>query len=429
MSIVTINIGQCGTQIGHDLFSILYENATTCSQGQNQELKSCKKYKDSVLKTFFNETSMSSQEARCVSVDMELKAITKALKNQSKQEWKYAKGQQFFQKSGSGNNWSYGFNQLGKRFENDILDIIRKEVEKCDSFAGFQFLMSIAGGTGSGVGSFLLNSVRDNYSKSNIINPFVLPYEQGEVAVQYYNALLSLASMSYSCDLNIIMHNNYLHDVCKRDLGISQVSFSDMNSVAAYELASVLLPVDSNRKSSRLFSSNRLNDIVIAATNSTQLKMAEMCSIPHIAKASIPFTTFSWHYLAGGLNKLVTSRSRSSIQYVSNIVTLRGSEANLYDIAPHIGKKLNFRSYLNAKGSLPLIWRCTKPLNTYEKSISLLSNSSACIKPLSVVVDKAWPLFCSRSYIHQYKKYGLDEDDFETAFSTVQGVMSSYKSL
>ena len=42
------------------------------------------------------------------------------------------------------------------------LDRIRKLIEKCSNFQGFLMLNSIGGGTGSGLGSLLLENISDD---------------------------------------------------------------------------------------------------------------------------------------------------------------------------------------------------------------------------------------------------------------------------
>jgi hypothetical protein len=55
--------------------------------------------------------------------------------------------------SGRGNNWAFGFNETS-RLE-DILDAYRKIMEQNIAHEGTMMINSIAGGTGSGLGSRL----------------------------------------------------------------------------------------------------------------------------------------------------------------------------------------------------------------------------------------------------------------------------------
>lgn len=65
----------------------------------------------------------------------------------------------------------------------------------------------------------------------------------------------------------------------------------------------------------------------------------------------------------------------------------------------------------------------------YEKSASLVSNSRSAIRPLDQILEKAWNMFASRAYVHQYIQRGLSEEDFLDAFVMLEQVVASYKKL
>lgn len=61
--------------------------------------------------------------------------------------------------SGAGNNWAHGFHVYGPQYRDSILDLVRAEAEQCDSLQGFLLVHSLGGGTGSGLGSYLLSAL------------------------------------------------------------------------------------------------------------------------------------------------------------------------------------------------------------------------------------------------------------------------------
>jgi tubulin delta len=73
-----------------------------------------------------------------------------------------------------------------------IEQILRKEVERADRLSAFLVCMSLAGGTGSGVGSYYTEVLRDEYPRTCIVNSCVWPFSTGEVILQNYNFLLTL---------------------------------------------------------------------------------------------------------------------------------------------------------------------------------------------------------------------------------------------
>ena len=119
---------------------------------------------------------------------------------------------------GAGNNWASGFEQGGKISEK-IFDMIDREADGSDNLQvrfsrknqNTRFLLNIpmpnqvkaftvchstAGGTGSGLGSYLLENLADRYPKKIIQTYSVFPSQESErgsdVVVQPYNTILTL---------------------------------------------------------------------------------------------------------------------------------------------------------------------------------------------------------------------------------------------
>ncbi len=67
---------------------------------------------------------------------------------------------------------------------------------------GFMLLHSIAGGTGSGLGSFILERMNDRFPKKLIQTYSVFPDTQsgGDVVVNPYNSLLALRRLTQNAD-------------------------------------------------------------------------------------------------------------------------------------------------------------------------------------------------------------------------------------
>ncbi|KAI5312879.1 hypothetical protein L3X38_042053 [Prunus dulcis] len=102
---------------------------------------------------------------------------------------------------GAGNNWASGYDQ-GKGVEEAIMDMIDREADGSDSLEGFVLCHSIAGGTGSGMGSYLLETLNDRYSKKLVQTYSVFPnqMETSDVVVQSYNSLLTLKRLTLNAN-------------------------------------------------------------------------------------------------------------------------------------------------------------------------------------------------------------------------------------
>lgn len=68
---------------------------------------------------------------------------------------------------GAGNNWAVGY-ATAESVAEEVLEMIDREANGSDSLEGFVLCHSIAGGTGSGMGSYLLERLNDRYPKKLI---------------------------------------------------------------------------------------------------------------------------------------------------------------------------------------------------------------------------------------------------------------------
>lgn len=83
------------------------------------------------------------------------------------------------------------------------MSIVQRGIMRIDvGFQGFMLLHSIAGGTGSGLGSYLLERMNDRFPKKLIQTYSVFPDSQGggDVVVNPYNSLLAMRRLTQNAD-------------------------------------------------------------------------------------------------------------------------------------------------------------------------------------------------------------------------------------
>uniref|UniRef100_A0A8C5UDY1 Tubulin delta 1 n=1 Tax=Malurus cyaneus samueli TaxID=2593467 RepID=A0A8C5UDY1_9PASS len=112
---------------------------------------------------------------------------------------------------------------------------------------------------------------------------------------------------------------------------------------------------------------------------------------------------------------------------IANLVILRGKDVHAVDLGSFQDPSL-YTSWLNPQDAFNA-WKTPRAFNKYEKSAALVSNSQFLLKPLDSIVGKAWNMFASKAYIHQYTKFGIQEEDFLDCFTTLEQVISSYTNL
>ena len=88
--------------------------------------------------------------------------------------------------------------------------MLDREADGSDSLEGFLLIHSTAGGTGSGLGSYLLESLNDRYPKKLIQTYSVFPSNDIDIVVSPYNCLLTLKRLILNADASVIIDNNAL---------------------------------------------------------------------------------------------------------------------------------------------------------------------------------------------------------------------------
>ena len=297
MSVVTVQLGQCGNQIGFEFYDLLSNSATKPSCAPSSSFHS-NDYSDLVSERFFYADETGKRFARAVMVDMEQKVVGQALHETQRHSsmWGYHKDQQVTGRKGSGNNWAQGYCHHGPKCISDVLDKVSKEVERCDSVSGFLALMSLAGGTGSGLGAFVTTALKDEYPHATIVNNVIWPYTTGEVIVQNYNAVLTLSHLYSASDGIVFMENEKMQKICSQLLRIKNISFKDINKVVASKLAGVFLPAFHSNDSVHL-SKFAVSDILSNVCSHTGYKLLNILNIPVVAKTSLAYTSYNWNML------------------------------------------------------------------------------------------------------------------------------------
>lgn len=478
MSVVTVQLGQCGNQIGQQLFTTLYEDASNSLRSLVTNKKSTSPYYELSTERYFHSNGACSAglTPRAVLVDMESKVVQQTLTAAKHSKvWEYDGKCVYTEKRGSGNNWANGYFQHGPVACGDILDMVQRQVERCDTLAGFLVLMSVAGGTGSGVGARVTESLRDCYPNSILVNQIVWPYASGEVIVQDYNTLLTTAHLQKVSDAILLLQNDQLHKVCSKLLQLKEITFHDINCVICHSLASILQPAlkfehysqPGTSNDSLLYRICSLNDFHEQLCPDPMYKILSLKSIPQMPERSHAYTRYLWSGLLKHLRQMLitdspveegmdwtrdlggqrsyqptsTSGVMSSrhSQYnvvhthdnvnksLANLLILRGNELNTADDSFFKDERLY--SKIVPKSCTCSVWCSRHAFNKYEKTCTLVSNSQGCIQPLSSVCRKAWNMYTSKAYVHQYEKYGLETEEFLDSFVTVEQTIKNYATI
>lgn len=78
------------------------------------------------------------------------------------------------------------------QYGENILEAIRHATELCDSLQSFFLMHSMGGGTGSGLGTYILHLLEDHFPNIHRFSTSVFPSEDDDVVTSPYNSVLAL---------------------------------------------------------------------------------------------------------------------------------------------------------------------------------------------------------------------------------------------
>nr|KAJ3422856.1 hypothetical protein HK105_005940 [Polyrhizophydium stewartii] len=218
---------ECGNQVGGRFWDlVLQEQASYNSSGV---------YDDSMSSFFRNVDAKRGQQcitvgkggtpirglrARGIMVDMEEGVVGQI--RRSPLGKLFDDNQSIVSTSGSGNNWAVGHHVYGPQYREEILDAVRRQAEFCDSLQSFFMISSAGGGTGSGLGSYVLGMLQDEFPSVYRFVATVTPSPNDDVVTSPYNSALT--------DSATLMPSGVTKPISVR---AKQEAFDTMNNIVA----------------------------------------------------------------------------------------------------------------------------------------------------------------------------------------------------
>lgn len=245
--IITLQVGQCGNQIGGEFWKQLCLEHGIEPNGRLKEVPSSS-YMDGGniavndrKDVFFYPSDDDHYIPRALLIDLEPRVVDRLTNTGSYKDLFNPENVFIAQDGGgAGNNWASGFRQ-GEQHSEHVLDMMDRESDNSDSLEGFVLCHSIAGGTGSGMGSYLLESLNDHFPKKLVQTYSVFPnwdsQGQSDVVVQPYNSVLTMKRLILNADAVVVVDNTALNRICTERLRIHNPTVHQLNSLVATTMA------------------------------------------------------------------------------------------------------------------------------------------------------------------------------------------------
>eukprot|EP01029_Cantina_marsupialis_P010287 TRINITY_DN2341_c0_g1_i1.p1 TRINITY_DN2341_c0_g1~~TRINITY_DN2341_c0_g1_i1.p1 ORF type:complete len:459 (-),score=107.55 TRINITY_DN2341_c0_g1_i1:322-1698(-) len=223
---ITLQVGQCGNQIGSEFWKQITKEHGIDPTGVLRH-----EHGHDIKEVFFYQADDGTYIPRSLLFDLE-PGVINSIKTSEYRDL-YNNENIYMPESsgggGAGNNWASGYEQ-GRQAHDRLMDMITREAENSDSLEGFTMCHSIAGGTGSGMGSYMLEQISDLFPKKLMQTYSVFPGENDSI-VQPYNCILSMKRLALNADAVTVIDNTSLNQIMHERLNIKDPSIQETNTL------------------------------------------------------------------------------------------------------------------------------------------------------------------------------------------------------
>ncbi|ORM39555.1 Tubulin gamma chain [Babesia sp. Xinjiang] len=213
--ILSINLGQCGIQVASCFWEIFFNSLRKRHDDQAAALEEVQSFVyhpdiDLPCRNGLTEpldSLVSKLRARCILVDTDLGTISEIMQ---RKQLCHIDGENIIcGTEATGNNWCTAYFNYGPQYHDAIEDLFATNLETCDeSFQYFNLTFGLSGGTGGGLGSYILDMLNDSYGKIHRICNVIT--QDSMAAVSPYNTLFCLKHLSEMGTMTNLFSNEAL---------------------------------------------------------------------------------------------------------------------------------------------------------------------------------------------------------------------------
>jgi len=420
--VLTLNVGGAGVRIGTACWKQYAAEHGIGNDGKQTDTASKEHKSNDYVQTFFAETRRQ-YIPRQVSVDLEPSAIDE-MKNGDMAQLFHPE----FLLSGredSANNFARGHYSLGKEIMDKVQDRLRKLVDNCDNVQGFIVNHSLGGGTGSGLGTLVLERLAVDYRKKSKIGVEVLAGDVNgrRTPCETYNELLGMHWLCDHTEASLIFDNSQLGGICRKQLDIERPGYEHVNSLIAKTVSNMTanlrfdgeLNVDLSEIQTNLVPFPRLH-FMTSSLAGFQTKKAEKSSVRELCDQLLQPQNMSVHYPEFdatedkymAISMEFRGGGTSSKQANSTVQGLkRQNKVSFVEWMP-----TGFKVGLNEQ---PLATPAGDCVAMKEDSVGMLGNNVAISRVFQRNCKRYDMMYSQRAYVHHYVNEGMEEGELAEA--------------
>ncbi|XP_065202411.1 tubulin beta-1 chain-like [Planococcus citri] len=420
--IVHLQIGQSGNQIGTKFWELLSDEHAVDPTGHY--------YGDSPLQierinVYYNQGLGCKYVPRAVLVDLEPGVLDSI---RGREIGPLFRPDNFIAGlTGAGNNWAKGHYTDGSELADATLEVVRKEAEGAECLQGFQIVHSLGGGTGSGMGTLLINKIREEFPDRIVNTHSVIPSPKvSDVVVEPYNTTLSIDQLVESTDATFCIDNEALFDICTRTLKLEKPVYSDLNHLISLTLSGVTtsfrfpgqLNADLRKLAVNMVPFPRLHFFVpgFAPLTAKEVQDYRAMTVNELTMQAFDMKNMmaacdprSGNYLCVAL----VFRGRMSTKEVEEQLSAIQQRNSMYfaDWIPN-----------NVKTAV-----CDIPNRGIPMSVTFIGNTTSVQEMFRRIADQYNAMFQRKAFLHWYTGEGMEEDEFSKAEGNLLDLISEFQ--
>ncbi|XP_048452892.1 tubulin epsilon chain isoform X3 [Rhincodon typus] len=436
---VLVQVGQCGNQVGCRFWDlVLREHANVNKKG----------IYDEALGNFFRNVDtrstngddinlhkgiIRSLKARAVLVDMEEGVVNELLQGPLRDV--FDSKQLITDVSGSGNNWAVGNKQYGSLYRDRILEVIRKTAEHCDCLQCFILIHSMGGGTGSGLGTFVLSLLEDEFPEVYRFVTSVYPSADDDVITSPYNSVLAMKELTEHADCVLPIENQ---SVCGMDM--SRLSCHNSLSSARllwlvygghWSLIDIVNKINQMANSGKSANAIKHQSTLISGQSKVKQQEKPFDAMNNIVANLLLNLTRLDQMFTDAFSKdhqLMYADPKRNL-YLACALMVRGN-VQISDLRRNIERlkpSLQFIPW-NQEG-----WKtslCSVPPVGHTHSLLALANNTCVKSTFTDLKDRFVKLYKKKAHIHHYLHVdGMEQSCFTEANNSLSSLIEEYNQL
>ncbi|GAB0492367.1 hypothetical protein MMPV_003629 [Pyropia vietnamensis] len=438
--VISLHLGQAGVQVGNscwELYCLEHSIAPDGTLKVPADGSVSAGGESAAFNTFFAETGQKDNKyvPRALFLDLEPTVIDEVRTGPYRQL--YHSSNLISGKEDAANNYARGHYTVGKEILEKALDRIRKLADNCSGLQGFLVFNAVGGGTGSGLGSLLLERLSVDYGKKSKLGFTVYPSPQVSTAVvEPYNSVLSTHALLEHTDVAVMLDNEAIYDICKNRLGIQRPTYGNLNRLIAQVVSSLTaslrfegaLNVDINEFQTNLVPYPRIHFML---SSYSPVVSADKAHHESLSVSEITSSAFEPANMMAKCNPNIGKYMSCCLMYRGDIVP---KDVNAAVAAIKTRKSIQFVDWC------PTGFKCginNQPptvvpggdLASVNRAVCMISNSTAIAEVFGRIDAKFDLLYSKRAFVHWYVGEGLEEGEFSEAREDLAALEQDYREV